>query len=683
MLQVDLFPPPSDWRAPTSLPHIPDGTLVAVDTETRDNGLAQGRGPGWVHRDGWLAGVSWAWAGGSGYAPIRHPDTEGCFEEEVVLAWLADVERRCRLVFQNAGYDLGWTDIRPTRRIGDTHTMAVLVDENLPAYDLDSLCRWQGIAGKDESLLREAAAAMGLGQRGRLTNKEVKSNLWRMPARYVGPYAEEDAVATLELAGRLQAQIIGQELTAAYELEADLLPHIMEMRRRGIRIDLDQVDRSQVRFRQLAADELQRVREHCPQTQRRAVTIQDVRSPRWLENLFGELGVPFPRTEKTEQGSFDKEWLERVCPHPVGRHIAQARALHDADQKFLGTYILEHTHMGRIHAEIHQLRDTDAGTRTFRMSYSNPPLQQMNRADPDRANPEHKDYQPGFVDIGSEIRNSFVPEEGEVWAAPDYSQQEYRLIVHYSALMDLPGSADAVALYHTNPKQDFHNLVVEMTGLTRKRAKDCNFAKAFGAGIPKFALMTGMALEEAQATMNQYDERLPFVSKLAEKCKAMADKRGYVRLIDGRRRHFNEWEAGWVPPEEWSAGRLAGHMMTPCSHEEALRRQDTEGHPWKGKRLRRADTRKAGNSVIQGSGAVMTKRAMLMQAQEGYLPLLQMHDELCHSVGDPVKARRIAEIMVEAVPLQVPVRVDNEFGTTWGTAKYTFEEAMRSLGRTR
>ena len=680
MHQVDLFPPPSSWVAPTSLPYIPDGTLVAVDTETRDDGLAQGRGPGWVHRDGWLCGVSWAWAGGSGYAPIRHPETPGCFDEAVVLAWLTDLERRCRLVFQNAGYDLGWTGVRPTRRIGDTHTMAVLVDENLPAYDLDSLCRWQGIQGKDEQLLREAAAAFGLASGRMLTNRDVKSNLWRMPGRYVGPYAEEDAVATLELAGRLQAQIVGQNLTEAYELEADLLPYIMEMRRRGIRVDLDQVERSQVRFRQLAQEQLALVREHCPQTQRRAVTIQDVRSPRWLEALFTDLGVPFPRTEKTEQGSFEKEWLER-CPHPVGRHIAQARALHDADQKFLGTYILEHVHMGRIHAEIHQLRDTDSGTRTFRMSYSNPPLQQMNRADPDRANPDHKDYQPGFIDIGSEIRNAFVPEEGEVWGAPDYSQQEYRLIVHYSALMGLPGSEEAVQMYQDNPKQDFHNLVVEMTGLTRKRAKDCNFAKAFGAGIPKFALMTGMSVEEAQTTMDQYDERLPFVSKLAEKCKAMADKRGYVRLIDGRRRHFDQWEAGWVPPDEWNEGRRAGHLMTPCSREEAMRRQETPGHPWRGKRLRRADTRKAGNSVIQGSGAVQTKKAMLAQAREGYLPLLQMHDELCHSVGDATKARRIAEIMIEVIPLRVPVRVDAEFGTTWGTAKYTYEEARRKAGQ--
>lgn len=693
MIQPDFFPPPSDWKPPSGLPFIPDGTLIAVDTETHDKGLAEKRGPGWVHRDGHLCGVSWAAhgmpreAGGVGYVPIRHPDTE-CMEEETVISWLEDIERRCQLVFQNASYDLGWTGLRPTRRIGDTHTMAVLVDENRPAYGLDALCAWQGIPGKDDRLLREAVIACGGGRPGRrLTEQDVKSFIHRLPGRYVGPYAEQDAEATLELALRLHAQVQGQGLEEAYGIESDLLPYILEMRRRGIRVNVSQVEQSQLRFRELARQQLQLVRENCPQTQRREVTIQDVRSPKWLQSLFKDLGITYPLTETTRDkaveeqvGSFEKEWLEK-CGHPVGLHIAQARGLHDADTKFLGNYILEHVHMGRIHSEIHQLRDTEAGTRTFRMSYSNPPLQQMNRADPDRANPHHKDYVPGFVDIGSEIRNAFEPEEGEVWGAPDYSQQEYRLIVHYSSLLGLRGADEAVAKYHSDPKTDFHNLVVEMTGLVRKRAKDCNFAKAFGAGIPKFALMTGMSIEDAQATMEQYDTKLPFVSQLAERCQAMAEKRGYVRLLDGRRRHFPLWEAAWIPKEEWERGRARGKVMTPCTREEALERQADIDHPWRGKRLRRHDTRKAGNSVIQGGGAVQTKKAMLAQCQEGYIPLIQMHDELGHSVGDQRKARRIAEIMIEVVPLVVPVRVDAEFGTRWGNAKYTYEEARRQAGQ--
>jgi DNA polymerase I-like protein with 3'-5' exonuclease and polymerase domains len=301
----------------------------------------------------------------------------------------------------------------------------------------------------------------------------------------------------------------------------------------------------------------------------------------------------------------------------------------------------------------------------------------MNRAEPDRTDPNHKDYTPGFIDIGTMIRECFEPEDGCVWSAPDYSQQEYRLIVHYAARLELKKADEAVAYYRDNEDADFHNLVVEMTGLRRKRAKDCNFAKAFGAGIPKFALMTGMALDEASETMQTYDEKLPFVSQLAQRSQAMADKKGYVRLLDGRRRRFEQWEAAWIPKEEWEEGRLSGHMMTACSLEEAHKRQATPGHPWKGKRLRRADTRKAGNSIIQGGAAVQTKKALLQCAREGLLPILQMHDELCFSSGTEREANRPAEIMRDVVPLLVPVRVDNEHGPDWGRAKYTYDEAQK------
>lgn len=676
--QHDLFKPASDWQQPTSLPVVPDGAMIAIDTETCDRGLQRGVGPGWVHQDGWLCGVSWAWEGGSGYAPIRHPDTPECFDLDLVIAWLEDLCRRCQVVFQNGPYDMGWTGVRP-HMPHDTHSMAVLLDENRYAYDLDSLCEWKGIPGKDESLLLEAVLTHGGNPR------KVKEYIHKLPGRYVGPYAEQDAVATLELARRMLPELSANGLVEAYDLERELSPHVLEMRRRGIPINIDRAEQNQ----QLLRDHRDRTLAELTRTlgQRRLVAMEDIRSPRWLQTTFTDLGIAFPRTAATEkheegQPSFEKEWLEN-CPHPIGRQIASARALHDGAEKFIGTYIMEHLHRGRLHAEIHQLRSQDGGTRTYRFSYSNPPLQQMNRPDPDRATPGHKDYVEGFVDIGTMIRETFEPEPGCVWSAPDYSQQEYRLIVHYCARLELRRSEEAVEYYRTNEKADYHNLVVEMTGLTRKRAKDCNFAKAFGAGIPKFALMAGLSLDEASEIMGTYDERLPFVSEFANRAKSMADKKGYVRLIDGRRRRFEQWEASWIPKDEWEAGRAAGHRMDACDIEEANRRKTIPGHPWQGKRMRRADTRKAGNSIIQGGGAIMTKKALLQCAREGHLPMLQMHDELCFSNNTEEACERQAEIMREVVPLLVPVRVDLESGPDWGRAKYDFKTAMRMVERGR
>jgi DNA polymerase I-like protein with 3'-5' exonuclease and polymerase domains len=672
--QHDLFKPDSAWEAPSALPIVPSGTRIALDCETNDRGLQQGVGPSWVNRDGWLCGVSWAFRTPlgiqSGYAPARHPDTSGCIAEGTVLAWVADLLQRCDVVFQNAAYDIGWMDQRPTRRFHDTHTMAVLIDENRHSYSLDSICSWLGIAGKDEALLREAVITHGGNP------KRIKEHLWQLPARYVGPYAEQDAVATLEAAERMLPMLEGQNLWDAYHLETDLTPHVIQMRRRGVPIDVDTAERNQGRLRLLAQQELRRLKDAIGS--RRELTIEDARSPRFLENMFTELGVAFPRTANTGQGSFEKEWLER-CPHPAAQHVAQARRLHDGAEKFIGNYILGFLDRGRLHAEIHQLRNDDGGTRSYRISYSNPPLQQMNRAEPDKATEGHKDYVEGFVDVGTMIRECFVPERGEVYSAPDYSQQEYRLIVDLAAALGLPKSDEAVHYYQTSNDADYHNLVVKLTGLTRKRAKDCNFAKAFGAGIAKFALMTGMTEEEARETMRQYDEELPFVSAAAEKCKAKADKDGYIRLIDGRRCRFDEWEAAWIPKDEWEEGRREGHLMTPCDREEALRRQQVPGHPWRGKRLRRAGTHKAMNRRIQGSAAVMTKKAWLACAQAGHLPMLQMHDELTFSNATELQARQQAEIMESVVRLRVPVRVDNEHGPDWGRAKYDFGTALRMV----
>lgn len=673
--QMGLWQPESTWTRATSLPHIPDGALVAVDTETRDEGLSRGVGPGWPHDDGHLCGVSYAWAEGADYLPVRDPDTD-CFAREQVDAWLVDLERRCTLVFQNATYDLGWTGLRPTKRVHDTHAAAVLLNENQLDYSLDAICRDLGVPGKDEQALNEAAAALGV---------HPKREMWKLPARYKAGYATQDAVATLGARVTQMPKIAGQKLEKAYALECRLIPHVRDMRARGIRIDIDRAEQLMAKYRALRAETLAELKLHCSPEQQRVPTMGDVRSPKWLEWQFTEANIAYPRHDPkgdAEEGnpSFEKEWLERL-DHPLGKLITRARTLDECAEKFVANYMLSYLHRGRLHAEINQLRDAgdgkSKGTRSYRFSYGNPPLQQMVRPNPDKATEGHKDYDPTFVDAGTEMRGCFLPEEGEVFGAPDYSQQEYRWIVIKSAELKLPGAQAAVDLYNSDPNTDFHNMVRDMTGLPRKRAKDCNFAKAFGAGVGKFALMTGMEFDEAKATMNQYDERMPFVKMFGDRAKAVADERGYVLLLNGYRARFDQWEANWLEKEQWQRGRQLHQRMDPCSLEEAnLRRNDPE-HVWHQKRLKRAKTHKAGNRVIQGSAAVQTKMALLAQAEAGMLPLLQMHDELGHSVPTARYARDICEIMREVVIRSVPFKVDAEFGPTWGECKKSYEEAAR------
>lgn len=666
---MDFMMPTSKWVPPADLPDLRGMGPIGVDTETRDMGLAAGRGPGWVYGPaGWICGVSMSVQTGPGeyrsvYAPVRHPDTD-CLDLEQVIRWTEDHMQSDDLkVFQNAPYDLGWLQadwgIRPPERLADTIAAAFTVDEQRFEYNLSSLCRWLGIPEKEETLLVQAAEAMGC---------DPKADLWRLPARYVGPYAEGDAEKTLQVWEALQGPMDGQGVRDAYQLEADLIPMVLEMRRRGIRIDTEEASRVSAELLEERDEVLAELGRRLSWT--RPVTIQEIDSDRTMVQWFEREQVPYPSTEKNNP-SFKAEWMEK-SDHWLPCMVSRASKLHDAGNKFLQTYILDYTHLGRIHAEIHQYRDGRGGTRTTRFAYSNPPLQQMPSRNPD---------------IARKIRGVFLPEEGEVWGALDYSQQEYRLIVHFAYVCRIHGVEKAVQMYRDDPATDFHSMVAELTGLPRRSAKDVNFAKAFGAGVPKFALMTGMTLDDARETMGQYDQEMPFVKLLSEFCSKRAQQRGFLRLLDGARARFEKWEPRWV-----DFRKQAAHMKEvgwsdmptgPCSLDEARERTQNERHFWYRERLTRAHTHKSMNSLIQGSAARQTKMAMRACWREGIVPLLQMHDELSSSFSEEGPALRMREIMRDVVTLEVPMLVDAEFGPTWGQAKETdgygatFAEAMR------
>lgn len=655
---MDFLLPETDWEVPRSLPDFSGEKIVAVDIETKDDGLSNNIGPGWVYNMGHIAGVGITTSRESKYFPVRHPETSN-WDEGPIISYLRDLFLSpVRVVFHRAIYDLGWLTtawkLPFPNNIEDSMIMEFMLHEYEKTFNLDDSCRRNGIKGKDEHLLRQAADAYGC---------DPKKDMWRMPAKYVGPYGEQDGVATLELAKLLLPKIENQGAMEAYRLETDLIPMIIEMRRRGIRINSSYCEELKEQFiveRDATLNEISR-----RLNVGREVTIGDLNSPIFLTKLFNSENIPIPQIVKKKgedsRPTFEADVISKI-DHWLPSMIVEAKQMNEASNKFIGNYIQNFTHKGRIHAEIHQTKSDDGGARTTRMSYSDPPLQQI----PSR-NPR----------IKRRIRTAFEAEVGEIWGALDYSQQEYRLIVHFAYLMKLPGAAEAVQQYLSDPRTDFHTLVANMTKLPRKRAKDVNFAKAFGAGIPKFALMTGMSLEEAEATMNQYDDEMPFVKRLGEESSSLASNRGYIRLLDGARSHYDLWEPRWQD----------GKLLAAVKHDVALSYARDPEHPWYRKKLKRAMTHKAMNSLIQGSAARMTKLSMRACYREGLLPLLQMHDELDFSFNNPNDAKLAHELMRDTVGLQVPVVVDSEFGTNWGEAEAdksinwgaTYEEAWNKM----
>ena len=314
-----------------------------------------------------------------------------------------------------------------------------------------------------------------------------------------------------------------------------------------------------------------------------AISMDEINSPKWKAWAFDAHGISYPRTAKGNPSfSAGKGGWMTAHPHWLPQLIATAEKYDAAGVKFLEGHILSHIVNGRIYAEIHPFRADDGGTRSSRFSYSNPPLQQMPARD---------------EELGPLIRRCFLPEEGEIWAKPDVAQQEFRLLVHYAVLHELPGAREAAEVYHNKPDADFHALVAQMTALDRNSAKATNFAKIYGAGVKKMAEMIGKPVAEVAKIVTQYDARLPFVSRLAAIIQKEAARIGYTVLYDGARRHWNLWEVAGV------FAKGAG----PCGIEEADRRRQDPEHPWYGRRLSRANVYTALNAQIQGTAARHTK----------------------------------------------------------------------------
>ena len=375
----------------------------------------------------------------------------------------------------------------------------------------------------------------------------------------------------------------------------------------------------------------------------------EVNGSKWKARTFDEHKISYPRTEQGNPSfKAGKTGWMRTHPHWLPQLIARANKYDAAGGKFLGGHILSHIVNGRIHAEIHPHRSDEGGTRSLRFSYSDPPLQQMPARD---------------KELAPLIRGVFLPEEGQIWAKPDLSQQEFRFLVHYATLHTLPGAMQAAELYRTDDA-DFHAIVAEMTGIERDAAKNANFAKIYGAGVKKFAEMVGKPLSAAQAIYVKYDQRLPFVARLSAICEREAKRRGYTVLYDGARRHWNYFEA----PGVYVKG--AG----PCPLEEARRRKNDAEHPWHGKWLRQHNVHTAMNALIQGSAARHTKLWMRACWREGIVPLLQMHDALDCSVTTREQGELVARLGCEVISLAVPMRVDLKFGESWGDAEHAWDD---------
>lgn len=548
--------------------------------------------------------------------------------------------------FFNAPYDLKmlvyagaltWPALVPG--VEDAGTSAALLNENERSYALESLLEKHLGEHKEDEFLNEWCAAQFGGRPWRSVQAK---NYWRAPGEIVEPYAISDAAGTLKLHDRNRALIREEGLEGIYRVETDLIPVVVNMHFAGVRVDREKAER----VNRGLLSQLRRKKNEWAEIAAQADVEMGpngewgVPSSAQAAAVFKALGVP--AVGKTAKGNpeITKEMLEAAAEgYEPAAVLLKLRELAKLSGTFVESYILDTAdEENLVHGEFHPLPvEYKPGKRYGTVSGR---LASWLHNVPGDRNPE----------AGRLVRGLFIPwSPDHRWVKADYSQIEYRFLGHYA------GGSIARA-YNESPDVDFHQMLADLIArpdiCNRRRTKNVNFAKVYGAGLAKAALTAGISVEEWKKILAIYDDRVPEVDAIYKLADRRAQQRGYIVTWGGRKCRF-------------------------ISRADALRL---------GFKMRRdeafAGTYKALNRLLQGSAADLIKKAMVRIAGPGGIIdwrdtflHLTVHDELDASVPRGDAEAKFVGQMHEAMevwgpedgpPLGVPIKAEIKSGESWG-----------------
>lgn len=616
--------------------------ITAIDFETKDPGIGEGRGSSWAighggvgHPlgEGFVCGVAICSSRSKMYYPLKH--AAGNIERDDTQFWywlryqLEKPSVTC--VMANAVYDTGWLRrhrIAPANPPIDVQVMAFLLDEHRKSYSLSNLARDYLHRDKGTQSLVSMARALHI--------PKPMENMDKLPAWVVEPYALDDVDLTYCLYWHFLPQIAAQELNGVLKLESDCALVAVDMRWQGVRVDQSRLELLGERFAMKREGSLEMIRSIT------GIAIAPFDNIAAIKALREENSAVTLGQTETGRDSVDRFVLQRIGS-PVANLILDARRYEKARGTFVES-LGKHIYRGRIHAEFHSTRNNSSndddvfgndsmyGAGSGRWASSNPNLQNIPNRD---------------EEIGPAVRACFMPEEGERWCKLDYASQEPRLTVHFAHLANQRGAAAMVERFNAEPFTDLHGECSALMGVPRSHAKTINLALTYGQqgaalcqqlGLPTKMITTrnGRSLEvagdEGQRLLDRHFEAVPFIRGVFDLAKATATQRGYVKTLSGRRIRFEKYPDGNY-----------------------------------------ARVHKALNGVIQGSAADQMKMALVALRREGLSVNLTVHDEADRSVplgyDGEAMVERMVEIMESIVQLSVPFVVDAKTGDSWGDCK--------------
>ena len=664
MYQEPLFKPKAAWSPmPVSKwPRWKEAKRVCIDTEFRDPTLTKlGLGVG-RRKDSYCVGVGYAIEDGpADYLPFDHL-TGGNLPKAQVIQYLKDqaAEFEGELVGANLSLDL---DVLASLGVffpkvtwfRDVQIADPCINELHDHYDLEALAQRWGFPGKDERFLREAAAAYGIPA------KDVKKNIWRLPGDCVGRYGAQDCRLPLQILRRQERVIDEQNLWGVYNLESQVLPVVSEMRRLGVRINFDRLDRIEAWAKKKETEALQHVK-HITGVD---IGVGNTDKKVIVARAFRAVGIN-PLNGLDGKPAINKEWLATI-KHPLVPVFLHAKAMAKLRTTFCASVRNHVADDGRVHCTYNQMRkprdeeggsvDDSEGAAYGRLSCVHLNLQQQ---------PSRQSYAPAW-------RAIYEPEEGALWASLDYAAQEPRMVIEYGCRSRLQigdeawlSACKARDSYIQDPSTDNHWMMARMIWpgtkdpSQRKAAKEIFLGLSYGMGGAKMCHKLGLptvwvvfdpdnwgrryhpdspegdrlvqagaklvevAGPEGQALLDSFDAGMPFVRRLAKACEKRAKAVGYVRTIAGRLCHF----------EKTSTGYQFCH--------------------------------KALNRIAQGGSADQMKLSLVLLHKHGFRILGQIHDEAGLSIFSEKEARQAAELMASSCQMQVPSKVDIEIAGSWG-----------------
>lgn len=649
MLLSDLLKPKTEvWQPPDlSSINLDTAKALSIDLEGYDPDLKT-KGPGSKRSDSYIAGVvvGASWGDGerkSWYLPVRHPDSVN-LPQDSVIAFLRDnyLDSRPKMG-AHIKYDMEWLRTWGLDIPGDWHDVLVaepLINEHRrkDQYNLSGVAQIYGVPGKDEGdLYTWLARRYG----GEPTRRAQGGRIALAPAGVVAPYAMSDGIVPFDVFDKQRAELTKQDLWGIYRLEIELNKTLVDMRIRGVRVDVDKAEQAA----EMLTREIKDLQKQLRTLTGMFINVNALERYKALMARFGILehflyeAVDKKTKQRMVKMKTDKERLN-TCNHPFARLCAEQRKLEkalEAVNKILSNHV-----EGRVYAEFAALRDEEGGVGPGRFSSRNPNLQNIPARDPR---------------FGPLIRSIFIPEEGETIEALDYGQIEPRLAMHYSGER---GDAVRAMLWQDPSKSPYKAMMKSFPdSVTYKAFKAIYLGLSYGMGNWKLGQQLGTDAEGAKEYRQIFETGAPYLPELLDKIQAKAERFGFIRTVLGRRSRYPNWES-----KDFDTMMEDGSM----SKAEAIRKYGPH-------QIKRSDTRKAPNNLFQGGSADIIKLAMVEAKRQGVwdvlgAPLLQVHDEIVISRPQTPEGeaavRKLMEIMRTCVELRVPLFVDREVGRDWG-----------------